>query len=128
MEPIVTKEIWYVQKGKHGFYSDSEWDGDCFSSDPMYAEKRKEPWLEGRGPYMYKCVQVEITTWNYGPHEPPVLCEVNTCRRGIPKIKYKMKCPRCGVSTKTYALAKTPVKAYENLGSCIITKWREIDG
>jgi hypothetical protein len=124
---IKTEHSFYVQKTINGFYSDSEWDGDSFTQNPIYAVKRTEPWGEGRGGKTYTCVKIIITEFNHGNHLDPITVPVQCMPKGVKKIRYKCKCPRCGMSTKTYSAqdgATTRYKLDRLQSTCIIRSWR----
>lgn len=122
-----TEKAFYVQKGKIGFYSDSEWDGDSFCEDPFYAIKRTEPWAEGRGNIRYQCVKVILSEINHGKHLTPDIIAVQCAPKGKKQLRWKCKCPRCGASTKNYAdieMAKSRYSLLIELSKCNTRAWR----
>lgn len=128
MTPVaVVERVFYVQRGKLGFYCDSEWDGDSFCSDPFSAYKRTEPWVEGRGSQAYQCVAVRLTETIYREHLDSSVIPVQCAPRGKKQIRYKCKCSRCGMSTKNYALPETATTRYElerNVNKCVVRTWK----
>ena len=97
---------YYALRSGNMYYTESDWDGDCFTYDVRNASLRKEPWTGGRGPSQYVCVRVEITVVTRLRH--PEATPRFTTVRGKPKVYYK--CSVCGSETKRYASIAT---AYE---------------
>jgi hypothetical protein len=121
--------IWYVLKGSCGFYSDSDWDGDCFGPSPWYARVTTEPTSGGRGGEYYTCTKVRLYTEDHGPHVQPSMREVMTHKHGRPKMRYRLECPRCKATTKLYAEKSVAVSRYNEIhgaGHCIDYKWEEV--
>jgi hypothetical protein len=119
--------VYFVQRGKHGFLADQEWDGDTFCSDPWYAICRTEPWAEGRGAEYYKCVAVELSVINNGLHKDSPVINVDCYPRLKHKVKYKCKCSVCGASTKNYALPGTALATWAQImrdQKCLQYTWK----
>lgn len=120
----VTTEV-YCLKGKHGFLSDSEWDGDSFSSSPINAWQYIDPKPKSG----YECVKVRIIEHRHGPHLHSEVVPVACKPRGVPKTRYKCVCRRCGSSTKNMALPETAMERYAEIRTkheCITREWEYV--
>lgn len=127
-QSVESEKIVYCLKSSYGFLSDSEWDGDSFTSDPLFAYQYDDVVSGGRGSSIYTCVKIKITTIDHGKHLPseviPVICKT----KGIRKVRHKCKCSRCGKSTKNLALPETAKERYGDIMNtpCITHKWEYV--
>lgn len=114
-----TERTVYVQKRGKWYYSESDWDGDWFTGDILHAEKRSEPWEDGRGTVTYNCVKVKIIEDIEEEHE-----EGQVYRTLARTERYRVRCPRCGRQTKDYATRENALASYKKMQSesrCIVT-------
>jgi hypothetical protein len=125
---ILDEKIVYCLKGKLGFLSDSEWDGDSFSDNPIYAYQYDKPQTGGRISEKYSCVLVKIITHNNGSHSPLKVTSLTCSKHGVKKIRYKCKCIKCGTSTKNFALHETAIERYNEIlkTDCITKTWEYV--
>jgi len=100
--------VYYVQEHKEDFYVDSDWDGDTFTCNPLYAKMHTEPWQEGRFGIKYKCRKIRVSTLDFKGHSDPVMHSfVSQSTRRFGKLRYFMECPQCKTRTKDYATEET---------------------
>jgi len=118
-------KIVYVQQSTDGwFFSDSDWDGDCFTKDPVHAEQRNTPWYEQK----CICKRIEVTTITFKQHAftPPKEVLIHSMKG--PKVRYKCYCRFCGLSTKNYATPEmAKLRSQQILDPCQVFKWRFLD-
>lgn len=124
--------IYYVQRGPLGFLSDSEWDGDSFSKSPHDADKRTEPWFNGGrlGGNPYVCTKVKLWFDVNKDHDKPTMKSFQSHKSNTPKTRFRVECPRCGWSTKSYAIQMTAIETWNHQNKehpCQIARWEILE-